>query len=155
MKDKTCCFTGHRELPADRAGICRRLEEQIRFLIDRGITNYCAGGALGFDTLAAQTVLKLKQEYETLRLILVLPCPDQADKWSAGDRAVYEDIKSRADEVVYSSDAYYKGCMQKRNRQMVDRSCCCICYMTKQSGGTKRTTEYCAKKGVFVVNIAL
>ena len=38
---------------------------------------YGAGGALGFDTLAAQTVLDMKKEYPQLRLILVLPCEDQ------------------------------------------------------------------------------
>lgn len=141
-------------MPADTALIEARLEEQIRHLIDRGYTDFCAGGALGFDTLAARTVLKLKQEYETLRLILVLPCPEQAQKWSKKNKAIYEDIKSRADEVIYSSDAYYKGCMQKRNRDMVDRSSCCICYMTKGKGGTKLTTEYCAIRGVYVINIA-
>lgn len=154
MKERTCCFTGHRELPADTSKIEVLLEEQIRHLMDRGITDFCAGGALGFDTLAALTVLKLKREYKTLRLILVLPCPEQAQKWSAKDKAVYEDIKLRADEVIYSSDAYYKGCMQKRNRDMVDRSCCCICYMTKRKGGTRLTTDYCAQKGVHIINIA-
>lgn len=154
MKEKTCCFSGHRALPADTALIEVRLEEQIRHLINLGITDFCAGGALGFDTLAARTVLKLKREYETLRLILVLPCPEQAQKWSSKDKVIYEDIKSRADEVIYSSDAYYKGCMQRRNRYMVDRSSYCICYMTRQRGGTKLTTEYCAKKGVYAINIA-
>lgn len=155
MKEKTCCFTGHRELPGDEIDTIKKLlDVNIRHLIKQGITNYCAGGALGFDTLAAKTVIGLKDEFSMLRLILVLPCPEQARRWSPEDILVYEEIKSKADEVIYASDAYYKGCMQKRNRCMVDKSCCCICYMVKKRSGTKSTTEYCRKQGVYVINIA-
>ena len=49
-----------------------------------------AGGALGFDTLAAQTVLEMKKEYPQLRLILVLPCENQTRGWHSEDIAVYE-----------------------------------------------------------------
>lgn len=69
---------------------------------------YGAGGALGFDTLAAQTVLDMKKEYPQLRLILVLPCEDQTRGWRSEDIAVYENIKRRSDKVVY-----YKYELQK------------------------------------------
>ena len=38
-----------------------------------GYLYFGAGGALGFDTLAAQTVLDLKKDYPQIKLILVLP----------------------------------------------------------------------------------
>ena len=60
----TCCFTGHRNIPfSEREQILSVLTEKIEELISTGIAVFINGGALGFDTLAAQTVLELKAEY--------------------------------------------------------------------------------------------
>ena len=57
MKNQTCCFTGHREIPTrDFATIQKLLEAEIIHLVNQGVLDFCAGGALGFDTMAAQTV---------------------------------------------------------------------------------------------------
>ena len=48
-------------------------------LIKNGYSYFGAGGALGFDTIATQTVLHLKERYPHTKLILVLPCIDQAN----------------------------------------------------------------------------
>ena len=75
MREKTCCFTGHRHLPEDqKPEITARLENAIVSLIHSGYLYFGAGGALGFDTLAAQTVLRLRRSYPLIKLILVLPC---------------------------------------------------------------------------------
>jgi hypothetical protein len=58
MKDKTCCFTGHRKIPPLAAlGLKRKLEKTLKEKIEQGYLYFGAGGALGFDTLAAQTVI--------------------------------------------------------------------------------------------------
>lgn len=94
MRDKTCCFTGHRKIPAEQyERIVERLESEITALIHQGVQYFGAGGALGFDTMAAKTVLRLRERYPQIRLILVLPCK-KANSWSQGDRATYENIKS-------------------------------------------------------------
>jgi len=85
-----------------------------------------AGGARGFDTIAAQAVLTLREEYPDIRLILVLPCKTQAGDWSEGDKITYRRILSQADKVVYTSERYERGCMQKRNRHLVDNSAVCL-----------------------------
>ena len=61
MREKTCCFTGHRKLPTGwgRWKLTAELEKTIIDQINNGIKFFGAGGALGFDALAAQTVLKL------------------------------------------------------------------------------------------------
>ncbi len=118
MRERTGCFTGHRQIPEkDYAVIEEKLEQTIVKLYNNGIIRYCAGGALGFDTLAAETVLRLRDTYSELRLILVLPCKDQARGWKAKDVDKYEKIRQRADETVYTSEIYATGCMHKRNRQ--------------------------------------
>ena len=67
---------------------------------------------------------------------------------------MYDNILSRADEVIYVSDSYYPGCMQKRNRALVDASAACICYLTSEHGGTKQTVDYAFACGIPVVNVA-
>ena len=103
MKEKTCCFTGHREIPSgQRRRIFAKTEEAIEGLIKKGYLYFGAGGALGFDTIAAFAVLKLKERYPDIRLILVLPCFSQTRGWSQEDIEIYDDIKQKADKVVYT-----------------------------------------------------
>ena len=68
MRSKTVCFTGHRELPADDLPeISKHLEDTLATLIEQGYRYFGAGGALGFDTLAAQVVLRLRERYPRIR----------------------------------------------------------------------------------------
>lgn len=77
-REKTCCFTGHRCIPNESLdSLKRQLKREIEKLIQQGVIYFGAGGALGFDTLAAEAVLELKQQYPFIKLILVLPCPDR------------------------------------------------------------------------------
>ncbi len=155
LQSKTCCFTGHRKIPPEQYHrIAERLRKEIIRLIEKGICYFGAGGALGFDTLAAQTVLSLKAEYPQIKLILVLPCMTQTRGWAEKDVAIYEDIKARCDKLTYTSQEYSRGCMQKRNRHLVDYSSVCVCYLTEQSGGTAYTVNYAKSKGLRTINVA-
>ena len=155
MKSKTCCFTGHRKIPkGELPQIKTKLKNTITELIGNGIIYYGAGGALGFDILAALTVLELKQQYPQIKLILVLPCKNQTRNWRQNDIDIYDDIKQKADKVVYTSELYYNGCMQKRNRHLVDNSGYCICYKTHDTGGTAFTVNYANKQRLKIINIA-
>lgn len=155
MKSKTCCFTGHRLLPEkERNDIAARLEEAVVSLIRSGYLYFGAGGALGFDTICAQTVLRLRQSYPAIKLILVLPCVSQADRWSPADQEVYREIMKQANKVVYTSQEYTRDCMFKRNRHLVDYSSACICYLNKSTGGTAYTVEYAKKRGLQIINLA-
>ncbi len=155
MREKTCCFTGHRNIPLlKRKAVVRSLKNELTTLIDRGYQYFGAGGALGFDTIAAQTVLELKEQFPHIKLILVLPCETQTRGWKEKDIAIYEEIKQQADKVVYTSKEYTRGCMHKRNRHLVDNSSICIAYLTEQSGGTAYTVDYARKNSLTVINIA-
>ncbi len=134
--------------------IAERLENALIALIEQDYCHFGVGGALGFDTLAAQTVLRLRERYPQIRLILVLPCRSQTGGWSQADIDIYEEIKRRADKVTYTSENYFRGCMQKRNRHLVDNSSICICYLTKPTGGTAYTVNYARRSGLRIINIA-
>ena len=102
MKTQTCCFTGHRLISADLyPKIQKRLEEGIINLISQGVKYFGSGGALGFDTLAALTVLSLKKQYPQIKLIMVLPCREQSKGWSEKDIATCTRILENADKGLY------------------------------------------------------
>lgn len=156
MREQVCCFTGHRRIPQNELkGIEERLEATITELYSHGVVYYGAGGALGFDTLAAETVMRLRDGIlPNLRLILVLPCLNQTKGWKAEDVARYEEIKRRANKVKYVSQEYTSECMYKRNRHLVDGSSVCVCYQMQNTGGTAYTVQYAKRQGLRVINVA-
>ena len=58
-----------------------------------------------------------------------------------------------ADDVLYISDAYYEGCMQKRNRYLVDHASLCVCYLKNCRGGTWYTVSYAYDQQVRILNL--
>lgn len=154
MRAQTACFTGHRTIPPQQLeDLAQRLRGAVEDAIRRGYRYFGAGGALGFDTLAAQTVLELKKDHPHIRLILVLPCGSQAQWWTREQQQTYEAIKAQADKVVYTSQDYHRGCMHLRNRHLVDHSSLCIGYLTRPTGGTAYTVDYATAQGLEVVNL--
>lgn len=155
MINQTCCFTGHRRIPLDQLeSVTQRLRDAVIASIKDGYLYFGAGGALGFDTLAAQTVLNLKKDYPQIKLILVLPCKTQARGWKQEDIEEYNRIMKAADKVVYTSQDYYSGCMHKRNRHLVDNSSRCICFLNEKTGGTFYTVNYASEHGLMIINTA-
>ncbi len=107
MNTTTCCFTGHRNISESRRfQIEQRLEKEIAHLIHQGVDCFLAGGALGFDTMAALAVLNFRNKYPGIQLILVLPCENQTDGWNGQDIKTYNQIREQADRVVYASEQY-------------------------------------------------
>lgn len=155
QKALTCCFTGHRNIiKADLPRLQVRLEQLLRELAAKGVTNFIAGGALGFDMLAAETVLRLREELPQLRLRLALPCAKQDAKWSETDKKRYSALLEQADDVVYTAQEYSAGCMHLRNRYMVDNSAYCIAYLKYSKGGTLYTVNYAIKNKLYICNLA-
>ena len=154
-KSKVACFSGHRKLPQNCTQLAADLEAAIVSLIERGVVFFGAGGALGFDMLAEEAVLRLKERYPQIRLVLVLPCPpeQQTLKWNSEQKQRYYDILARADKVRVLSDRYTSTCMLDRNRHMVDCSGYLICYLRELSGGTYYTVNYAESVGVEVIRV--
>ncbi len=150
----TCFFTGHRELPTFLLPLKKKLNQTVLRLYQEGIRTFVCGGALGFDTLAAETVLKLKKEYLDARLCLMLPCREQTKGWSDANIKRYRDILDAADAVEWVSEVYTRGCMHKRNRAMADISSVCVAYLKKESGGTAYTVAYAENKGLKIIHLA-
>ena len=152
---KACCFTGHRRIPeSGKKNLFDGVFLHICRLANMGVTNFICGGALGFDTIAAQAVLALRERSPDIRLILYLPCENQTLRWRQSDKIIYEQIKEAADEVRYISKEYDANCMMRRNRAMVDNSDICICYLVHQRGGTYSTVSYARAKKIPILHLA-
>ena len=151
----TCCFTGHRVMSkSQRSEVLYRLRSTILYFVSKGVVNFRAGGALGFDTMAAASVLIMKNKYPNVRLDLILPCETQTSGWHPESVKLYEEIKKRADNVSYVSTSYFRGVMQKRNRALVDGADVCVAFLRGGAqGGTGYTVSYAQKKGVRVINL--
>ena len=149
-----CMFSGHRRLPRDAAQLRRRLDVHIERLSADGAVEFLSGGALGFDLLAAEAVLEARQRHPQLSLTMMLPCRNQADRYSADQKRRYHSILERADKVCWLSEYYYDGCMLMRNRAMAERADLCICYLTSSRGGTAHAVAAAAARDVPIVNLA-
>ncbi len=151
----TLCFTGHRSIPLrDQMGLRKKLDQVIVKAISDGFRSFLYGGALGFDTMAAEAVLRLQKSHPEIRLILVAPCKGQASRWSRPDQIRYEAIAAGAAQRIALSDQYYPGCMLTRNRFMVDHASLCVCYLSLMKGGTWQTVRYALEMNLPIINLA-
>lgn len=162
---KTVAFTGHRpeKLPwgtdensAEGVLFKFRLRETLEYLIGRGYTDFLSGAARGFDTIAAEMVISLREIYPWIRLTVVLPCADQARKWDGSDQVRWENIVTNSDHVETLARTFDRGCMFRRNRYLVDHADLILaCYDGDPHSGTGMTVNYAHKKEVQVRRLRL
>ena len=138
-ENKNCVFTGHRDLGTDFSK--SRLKKTIETLIKEGVENFYNGMAIGFDLIAAECVLALRKKYPQVKLIACVPCYGQEKYFSDADKKRYVKILKKADETVTLADHYYQGCMQNRDKYMVERAEVMIAYCKKSTGGAAYTVK--------------
>ena len=154
MQERTVCFTGHRNIAREHMiALPALLKAEIARQAEAGAVHFRAGGAVGFDTLAALCVLEQKKYYPQIKLDLILPCRDQDAEWNESNRRAYRFVLESADSVAYVRDQYAEGCMLERDRRLVEGSDVCIAFLTKSKGGTAYTAAYALKNGLEFVNL--
>ncbi len=141
---RSCAFTGHRVLEKDFSQ--KALKKAVEYFLLQGVELFYNGMAAGFDLIAAETVLKFKKKYPSIKLIACIPCYNQERNFSEKDKKRYAAILKKADEKIYVSETYFSGCMQKRDRYMADRADTLVAYLKKETGGTAYTVKYFQKK---------
>ena len=158
-----CCFTGHRPdaLPAfgderteEMQSLVYLLNRAVEAAIEDGVTEFYVGGAQGFDTLAAECVLRQRALHPALSLHLALPGQNQTSGWRSADKARYARILEQANEVWYAAELCSPESMRKRNRYLVDQTGRCIAYLRRMRGGTLYTVNYALDSGIPVDNLA-
>ncbi len=159
---KRCAFTGSRpsKLPwgeDERDSRCMvfkfRLREALEYLIGMGYVDFLSGGALGFDLMAAEIVLSLRERYPWIRLIMVIPFDGQADRWPEAQRARWRSIIEASDQVIHISHAYDRGVFFRRNHYLVENADMLLAAYDGQPGGTAKTVAYAKRHGVKVARL--
>ena len=152
----TCCFTGHRpqKLPwgfNESDSRCELTKEDtiqaIENAIKSGKRHFISGMAIGFDMMCAELVLKLKRKYPDITLECAIPCKGQEKVWYKDQQVRYHKILKQADKIRCVFDHYEDGCMQERNKYMVESSSLVIALFNGKHGGTKLTVDYAKKQG--------
>ncbi len=149
-----CCFTGHRSLPEEEEErLVREIRPLLLALIREGTTEFRVGGAIGFDTLMGELLLRLRdEEHLPIRIVSMIPYPQWRGKWAPRDRERQEILLRKSDRVVYIRPHYRNGVYFLRNRALVDGARTCIAYCTKPTGGSAWTIRYAKQQGLTVYN---
>lgn len=154
-KMETCCFTGHRDIPP---GLIPSLTEvvkgQIKALFSQGVIYYGVGGAVGFDTLAAEVLFELRVEHPQIKVILVYPFNGFDSRWQEGQRMRYRALLPKYDKRVCVSQTPGRDAYLMRDRHLVDCSAHCIAFCSRSYGGTAYTMRYARENGRQVYNLA-
>ena len=161
----TVSFSGHRpnKLPdygdiskPAMAALYQKLLNEIEIAVLNDKTNFLHGSMAGFDILAAEAVLQLKQKYPYIRLYSIVPfkrgflqTKEWDEQWRRRAMAIFKYSDGRkALEPAYSPRVYYR-----RNEWLVDHSSLLICYCISRSGGTKMTMDYAASRDIPIINL--
>jgi len=158
---QTVCFTGHRpgRLPSgagEQIRMTARLADEIEAAVGRGKVSFISGCMSGFDTLAAEQVLRLKGQYPHIQCVLIAPFSAgffRGQNWSAEWESRLRAVIRQADVAVSLSERAYKGVYFERDRVMVGLSSEVIAYYDGGAGGTRYTLEFARRQGMAVVNI--
>jgi len=159
---KSCCFTGHRpeKLPwRDReddpraVALKEKLFDLVEALCQSGITHFLCGMARGADFYFCEAVLRLREEQRDVTLEAVIPCEEQALRWSERDRNRYFHLVSQCDYETLIQTNYGPDCMKKRNYYMVDHAAVLIAVYDGTLGGTMQTVSYARRKGLEIIEI--
>lgn len=159
-----CCFTGYRpqKMPFkfdrnDRE--YRKFEDslldEVINLTNENCTEFLCGMAMGFDIVAAETVLLVKKAKpeKDIRLVAVQPFPEQSNTFSKSWKDRYDNIISNCDNVITVCDEYSRDCYFKRNKYMVDKSDFVLTWFDGKPGGTANTVKYAEKLQRGIINL--
>ena len=160
--EHTCAFTGHRpeKLPwgyNEEDFRCLALKERmwkaVQELYDCGYRHFLCGMAQGCDLYFCETVIALRCLAVGVTVEAVIPHAGQAERWSADQRARYERLLGMCDQKRVLAPFYDRGCMQRRNRYMVDHASCLLSVYDGSGGGTGYTVGYALQKNMKVMHL--
>jgi len=154
-KGKSCFFIGHKNLDTNKiTKIKKHLEDEIINLINQGVTNFYSGGLIGFDLLAAETIINLKSQFPNITLSTVIAYEDQYEDWTPINQQRYFLILRESDKINILSNNYYNNCILIRHKYVIESSNYCIAYIKISFGDTFYGVSYAQKCEIPIINLA-
>lgn len=152
MKEKTCCFFGHRTIEVTEELKSKLIEIIEKLIVKNSVDTFLFGSKSDFDDLCHEIVTEIKEKYPNIKRIYV--------------RAEYPDINEQYTSYLlkHYEDTYYpehirnsgKAAYVERNYEMINKSCFCVVYYdepiapTTRKSGTKIALDYAVKKGKII-----
>ena len=145
MEFKTCCVTGHRNIPMEKQETVEaRLRREVSLAIEDGYNRFLSGFAEGTDLLFAAIVAEQAQRNPGVCLEAAIPYPNRLQ---AKD-GQFQKLIACCQSVKIVSDHYFPACFMQRNRYMVRQSARVIAvYDGRERGGTLFTMRYAHSLG--------
>lgn len=139
QKENACCIAGPEHLPngITEEWVRKKLDSEIRRMVTYEAVNcFYVGMRPGVCQWAAETVLRVKKDYPSVRLKCVLPCETLADDWTEPQRDRFYDVMEHCDEELMLQGAYTSDCEKKCAKFLARR---CAAFLAFWDG-----TEICA-----------
>lgn len=153
-KSKTIAFTGHRFINMDDSVLKNELTHLIRCQYNNGYTAFIVCGAVGFDLLSAEIVLKLQQEFTDIQLFCAVPYAGHHLYFSREDQQRYSNIADRATSNILLSPHYYSDCFLHRNDYMIEHCSLLIAYYAQiMRSGTGYTVRRAEANNIPIINL--
>ena len=153
MKEKTCCFFGHRKINETEELKLKLYDIIEKLIVDENVDTFLFGSKSRFNDLCYEIVSKIKEKYPHIKRIYV--------------RAEYTDIDEQYTNYLleFFEDTYYpehirnsgKASYVERDYEMINKSHYCIVYYdepnapTTRKSGTKIALDYAIKKGKQII----
>lgn len=163
---QTVSFSGHRpqRLPGygdpenrEAQRLITTLREHIEDAIRRGKLYFIHGAMAGFDLLAAEQVISLKNQFPNIQLISVAPYSvhffSREKCWTPEWIHRAREVFLQHDFGISLSEHYRPGIYYERNRVLVNHSAELICYHDGGKGGTEQTIRYAKSKSLHIHNL--
>jgi len=156
-----CCFTGHRleHMPPRDSDVYMQLRLELHKTVENAFANgyrvFFCGMCYGFDLLAAETIVSMKDAMSdsSMQLVGVLPYEGFGVGKRFPESILTEELLKRCDTVEIVSVSKDRKCYQLRNQFMVDHSSLVIVAHFGGKGGTLNTVNYAMRHGVPFINI--
>lgn len=138
MPDKSCFFTGHREVSGE---ILPTLECTIEQHISKySVTEFIVGAYGEFDRLAANAVIRAKRQHPQVTLVLLLP-------YHPAERPIK--TPKGFDSTYYPPDMEKvprRFAIVRANRYIVDHVDYLIAYAWHSASNARKLTEYAQRR---------
>lgn len=148
MKERTCCFIGHRKIEDTlelRTKLCETIE---RLITDENVDTFLFGSKSEFNSVCRELVTKIKEKYPyIMRVYVRAEYPDINDDYKAYLLQDYEETYY-PEKIKNAGRAVYV----ERNCEMINKSRFCIVYcdedyyLTNRKSGTRIALDYALKQ---------
>ena len=144
------CFTGHRTVnPNKLQAVKEKLNYTIMELYNKGHRTFLCGMAIGFDLLAAETLIDLKEKHKDIIIVACIPFIGQENRFCPTDKARYNKVINEVNSKVIIARSFSKQSYLLRNLYMLEHSSIVITYFDTniKKGGTFFTYNKAIKMG--------